>query len=270
MAPSIALRSLSYQYFQESPPALRDVTLEIPPGRCAAILGPTGSGKTTLLHLLSGILGSQFTTGKAVGSVSIGDEEYTPLPPRVLFPFAGYLMQDAALQLSGVKDTVEEEVAFSLDNLNTTGEERRRKVESVLSILRIGHLAGRRPSQLSGGELQRVALASVLVSEPPLLLLDEPVSALDSLALHSMTSLVRSLVPRTTVIIADSGIEFGLAAADLFIVMKEGSPVFSGGRSEFLGSLDTFSEYLPIALWKELLTQSKTLTIDSRIRKMLV
>ena len=268
MAPSITIQSLSYRYFEEAPQALRDVTFHIPSGACAAILGSAGAGKTTLLHILSGILGSQFTTGKAMGTVAIGDNEFFPFPSRVLFPQVGYLMQDAPLQLSGIKGTVAEEIAFTLDNMNISGDERRHRVAAILSALAIGHLSYRKPTQLSGGELQRVALASVLVAEPSLLLLDEPVNALDSLAQHTMTTLVRSLKGKTTVVITDSGIEFALAAADLFLVLDAGQIVFSGTRRQFLDSLGAFSRNLSVASWKDLLVQSKTKTSNPRVNKV--
>jgi energy-coupling factor transporter ATP-binding protein EcfA2 len=268
MAQSINIRSLSYRYFEEAPPALRDVTLSIPSGSCTAILGSAGAGKTTLLHILSGILGSQFTTGKAEGAVEIGDNEFLPIPSRALFPQVGYLMQDAPLQLSGIKGTVLEEVAFTLDNLNVPGNERKRRVAAILSALAISHLAHRKPTRLSGGELQRVALASVLVAEPSLLLLDEPVNALDSLAQHAMTSLVRSLKGKTTVVIADSGINFALSAADLFVVLDAGQMVFSGTRRQFLDSLEAFSLNLSVEPWKDILAQSKIRTINQRVNKV--
>lgn len=269
MAPSINIQSLSYQYFEEAPPALRDVTLNIPSGSCAAVLGSAGAGKTTLLHILSGILGSQFTTGKGKGAVTIGNKEFLPIPSRVLFPEVGYLMQDAPLQLSGIKETVAEEVAFTLDNMDISGAERQRRVAEILSALTIGHLAHRKPTQLSGGELQRVALASVLVAQPSLLLLDEPVNALDSLAQHTMTSLVRSIKGKTTVVIADSGIEFALAAADLFLVLDAGQIVFSGTRRQFLDSLDMFSGHLSVVPWKEIVEQSKNTKINPRMSRVL-
>jgi energy-coupling factor transporter ATP-binding protein EcfA2 len=177
-------------------------------------------------------------------------------------------MQDAPLQLSGIKGTVLEEVAFTLDNLNVPGNERKRRVAAILSALAISHLAHRKPTRLSGGELQRVALASVLVAEPSLLLLDEPVNALDSLAQHAMTSLVRSLKGKTTVVIADSGINFALSAADLFVVLDAGQMVFSGTRRQFLDSLEAFSLNLSVEPWKDILAQSKIRTINQRVNKV--
>jgi energy-coupling factor transporter ATP-binding protein EcfA2 len=269
MAPSIEIRTLSYQYFEGAPSVLTNVTLHVPSGSCTAILGSAGAGKTTLLQILSGVIGSQFTTGKASGSVSIGGNEYVPIPSRVLFPEVGYLMQDASLQLSGIKETVAEELGFTLDNLDIGGEERTGRISALLADLGLLHLASRKPTQLSGGELQRTALASILVANPSLLLLDEPVNALDSLAQQRMVKVTRSLKGTATVIVADAGIAFPLAVADLFVVMDAGTILFSGNRREFLDSLESFAAHLPVSLWSEILRRNGTTATDRRIRRIL-
>ena len=268
MVPTIDIRSLHYQYFEGTPSVLTDINLHVPSGSCAALLGPAGAGKTTLLQVLSGVVGSQFTTGKADGRILIGDQEFLPIPSRVLFPEVGYLMQDASVQLSGIKETVAEELAFSLDNLGITGDERSRRVSAALSEFDLAHLAHRAPSRLSGGELQRVALASLLVSNPSLLLLDEPISALDSMAQQRMVSFIRSAKRTATVLLSDSGIDFALAVADLFVVMDGGRILFTGNRNQFLNSLQSFSHLLPISLWDEVLSQSRRMTVDSRITRI--
>jgi len=269
MAPGIEIRSLSFSYFEGAPSALSDISLHAGPNTCMAILGPSGAGKTTLLQILSGIAGAQFTTAVATGSITIGDSSYSPFPDRVLFPDVGYFMQDASVQLSGIKESVEEELGFTLDNLGVNDEEKSRRVLSVTSTLDIDHLRKRRPDQLSGGELQRVALGSLLVAGPRLLLLDEPLNALDSLAQQRLAALVRSLKATTTVIITDSSIDFSLAVADLFIVMDRGRIKFSGTRGRFLDSLDSFSQILPVTQWNDLITASRTITIEPRILRIL-
>jgi len=269
MAPSVSIRSLHYQYFDGAPFALKDLSVHIASGSCTALLGPSGAGKTTLLQILSGIIGAQFTTGKASGSVLIGDDEFRPIPQKVLFPSVGYLMQDASVQLSGIKETVEEELAFALDNMGIDGYERRERVSQALSRLDLGRLANRRPHQLSGGELQRTALASILVARPSLLVLDEPVNALDSLGQQRMVNVLRSLKSSTTVLFADSGIEFALAVADTFLVMQGGSILFSGTRNQFLNSLDSFYDLLPVNQWSEVVRKWGKTTVHPRVAGLL-
>ncbi len=269
MAPSVDIRSLHYQYFDGAPYALRDISIQIGSGSCTALLGPSGAGKTTLLQILSGIIGAQFTTGKAGGSISIGSDEFRPIPPTILFPSVGYLMQDASVQLSGIKETVAEELAFTLDNMGLRESERHERVSQVLAHLDLGRLASRHPNQLSGGELQRTALASILIARPSLLLLDEPINALDSLGQQRLANIVRSLRSSTTVLFADSGIEFALAVADTVVVMESGNVIFSGTCNQFLGALDSFSNQLPVSQWVETTRQRRNGRMHPRVAGIL-
>ncbi len=256
MAPSIAIKDLSFRYFETADPVFSGLNLDFLAGSCCAILGPTGSGKTTLLQLLSGIIGSQFQTSVASGSVTVGDTRYDPIPPRVLFPVAGYVMQDPSLQLSGVKETVREEIAFTLDNLNIAPEDQQQQLDDILATFRIQALAQRSPSRLSGGELQRVALASILVAAPTLLLLDEPATALDGHTQQILRSVLHSLKGNSTIILSDTSLEFSLGVADHFVIFDRGSVVFSGSRPELLNSLVQFEHLLPLEHWADLFAES--------------
>jgi ABC-type Fe3+/spermidine/putrescine transport system ATPase subunit len=148
--------------------AVRDISLSIRPGEFYTLLGPAGSGKTTLLRLLAG-----FVTPDA-GRIVVDDEAIDAVPPwkRNL----GMVFQDGALwpHLS-----VGENVAFGLRERGISGEPLARKVAAALAQVGLAGLEARRPSQLSGAQPQRVALARILVIQPRLLLLDEPLSNLD-------------------------------------------------------------------------------------------
>jgi len=149
--------------------ALDDVSLEIQPGEFFTLLGPSGCGKTTMLRILAGLE----TPDR--GTVHIGDHEVTSVPPHrrsVNTVFQSY----ALFTHNNVRDNI----GFGLRMRGVPRAERYRRVESVAGFIRITELLDRYVDQLSGGQQQRIALARALINEPDLLLLDEPLSALDA------------------------------------------------------------------------------------------
>lgn len=169
------LESVSYAY--ESTPALADVTLNIEQGARVALLGANGSGKSTLLRLLNGLdfpqSGALRFRERTLAAVQFEKDEFA-------FDFrrrVGLVFQNPDVQL--FNPTVFDEVAFAPLQLRWTDDEVRRRVNETLEAMEIGGLRDRPPHRLSGGEKKRVALASVLVLDPEVLLLDEPTAALD-------------------------------------------------------------------------------------------
>jgi ABC-type Fe3+/spermidine/putrescine transport system ATPase subunit len=149
--------------------ALRDISLDIAPGEYFVLLGPSGSGKTLLLESLCGLRQANF------GRIVIGGVDVTGLEPRQRQ--VGYVPQDYALF---PHLTVRSNVAFGIrDSAASDGKGRVQRVDELLQTMGLSQLAQRRPAGLSGGEKQRVALARALAVRPQVLLLDEPVSALD-------------------------------------------------------------------------------------------
>lgn len=148
--------------------ALDNVSLTIPDGRFMTLLGPSGSGKTTLLMAIAGF------TKPDSGNVLLGERNITSLPPEARnfgMVFQGYALFPHL--------SVAENVAFSLRMRKVGRADMEKRVRSVLDMVQLSHLADRFPRALSGGQQQRVALARALVFEPRVLLLDEPLSALD-------------------------------------------------------------------------------------------
>ncbi len=148
--------------------ALDDVTLAFPDGGFFGLLGPSGSGKSTLLRAIAGFVQPDS------GRVWIGDRDVTdtPVEDREI----GMVFQNYALFPNM---TVAENVAFGLRVRHVPGPERQRRVAEALDLVHLGAQAGRRPDALSGGQRQRVAMARAIVTRPRVLLLDEPLSALD-------------------------------------------------------------------------------------------
>lgn len=170
--------------------SLAGVSFALPAGRHGILMGRTGSGKTTLLEALCGL--------KPVvsGSIRLDGTEVTPLKPAARG--IGYVPQDGALFPSM---TVREHLGFALTVRRRPAAEIARRVEDLSALLGIGHLLGRRPQGLSGGEAQRVALGRALAGEPSVLCLDEPLSALDDDTREEMAVMLQAIRTRTGVTI---------------------------------------------------------------------
>jgi ABC-type Fe3+/spermidine/putrescine transport system ATPase subunit len=162
----VRVEALSKSY--GATPALDEVTLTFPDGGFFGLLGPSGSGKTTLLRAIAGFVAPDS------GRVFIGDRpvERVPVEDRQI----GMVFQSYALFPNM---TVAENIAFGLEVRRVPGPERKARVAEVLDLVHLGDLATRKPHQLSGGQRQRVAMARAIVTRPRVLLLDEPLSALD-------------------------------------------------------------------------------------------
>ncbi|HUQ21825.1 MAG TPA: ATP-binding cassette domain-containing protein [Gaiellaceae bacterium] len=171
----VAVDRLSFSYPCSSP-ALRDVSLALEPGEVVALLGPSGSGKSTLIRALAGLV-PHFHGGRFEGRVVVAGLDTRDTRPAALAGTVATVFQDPEDQV--VMTIVANEVAFGLENLGVAPSEIWRRVERALDSVDALHLWGRKTTELSGGELQRVCLASALALEPRLLLLDEPTSQLD-------------------------------------------------------------------------------------------
>jgi len=168
--------------------ALRGVTLAVPEGDYVAIVGPSGSGKSTLMHLLGGL------DRPSSGTLRIGGRDVAALRPdelaKVRNRTVGFVFQSFHLL---TRTTALDNVALPLVYRGVRGGERRRRAASTLDRVGLGHRLGHRPSQLSGGEQQRVAIARALVSEPRVVLADEPTGNLDSATGAEVLALLEQL-----------------------------------------------------------------------------
>ncbi len=205
--------------------SLRDVTFEVEEGEYLVILGPTGSGKTLLLECLCGL--NRIDDGR----VEIGSVDVTDFEPRDRG--IGYVPQDYALF---PHKTVEKNVAFGLTVIRRPAAMIRDRVDNMLSLVGISHLGSRRPVGLSGGEKQRVALARALAVSPRVLLLDEPVSAVDEQSRDHLCGELKRLhraTGLTTIHVCHNFSEM-LAVADRVAVMDQGRIIQVGSPSELL------------------------------------
>ena len=252
MANAIDIRNFSFRYGSASASALSDVSLSIVRGSCCALLGASKSGKSTLLHACSGSLGrivSQFT---AKGEIEILGTLHTPMPATILFPQVALAHQEASLMLSGMYETVREELQLTLDSLESDEQSAQQRIQWVLRLLAVEQLAERNPVTLSGGELHKVAIGTVLVSQPPILLLDEPTVGLDQHSQFELAHIIRTLSSTLTVVFSEATIDLALLSADRIAVLHGGRIQFQGEREEFLNRLDEFEDTLPKRTWTDI------------------
>jgi energy-coupling factor transporter ATP-binding protein EcfA2 len=170
---------LTFTYPEAGGPALREVSLEIEPGEVVAVLGPSGSGKSTLLRAFAGLV-PHFHGGRFEGRVEVAGRDTRSIRPAELAGTVASVVQDPEELI--IVSRVIREVAFGLENIGTAPKDIVGRAHEALAAVGSGHLADRDVAELSGGELQRVCLASAVALRPQLLLLDEPTSQLDPVA----------------------------------------------------------------------------------------
>jgi energy-coupling factor transport system ATP-binding protein len=231
--PALAVEGLSYSYPRAPAPALAEVSLEIAPGEFVLLAGRSASGKSTLLRAASGLV-PHFHGGTLDGEVSVAGIDALATGPGELAAVVGYVAQDPETQV--VSTTVAAEIELPLELRGDSPADRARAVEEVALALAIPHLLGRAVDTLSGGELQRVALAASLVTRPRLVLLDEPTSQLDPVSGDELVWLLRRLNEEwgVAVLLAEHRLERCLAAADRVLSMSAGRVAFDGPPAEFL------------------------------------
>jgi energy-coupling factor transport system ATP-binding protein len=187
----IVLEGASYRYPGSPEWALEPVSLEVRPGEVVGVRGANESGKTTLCLVASG-LAPVVVGGELRGRVLVDGRPTVELRPHELALRCGVLFDNPAAQITGLHRTVADEVAFGPCNVGLPVPEVHERVRAALAMLGIGHLAGRDPGRLSGGEAQLVALAGLLALRPAHLVLDEPTSRLDP----ELTALVADAIGR--------------------------------------------------------------------------
>ncbi len=220
------VESLSYAY-PDGPAAVRDLTLELAAGEIVALLGPSGSGKSSVLRALAGLV-PHFHGGRFSGRVVVGSEDTRMVGPARLAGTVASVFQDPEDQV--VMTVVANEVAFGLENLGAEPAAIWPRVDAALAAVGAGHLRGRRTTELSGGELQRVCLASALALEPCLLLLDEPTSQLDRAGADAFLAAVTAA--GCAVVLSEQRIERVLEVAQRVLYVEEGRLLFDGPVAE--------------------------------------
>ena len=172
------LEDVSYKYPLEDREILKNINLDIKKGEFWAVIGKNGSGKTTLCNVLRRFV-PDFYKGELKGKITLEGKELKDYSAKEIVQKVGFVFQNPFTQISGVKETVFEEIAFGLENLALDAEYIKKRVEETLKLLRIEELRDKNPYELSGGQGQKVALASIIAMDPEIMVIDEPTSQLD-------------------------------------------------------------------------------------------
>lgn len=221
----IEVKDLKYRYPGTTELALDGVSFTVEKGEFIGIAGENGAGKSSLSQALLGLI-PQFYKGAYGGSVTVCGMDARNTPVSELCRHVGLVFQNPFNQLSGAKDTVYDEVGYGLQNLGFSPEEIRTRVESVLRCFGIWEYRDRNPFDLSGGQLQRVAICSVLAMKPDVLILDEPTSQLDPEGSEEVFHTVDELTKMgITIIMIEQKIEKLAGYCDRVLLMHQGHVV---------------------------------------------
>lgn len=230
----IELKEISYQYPTSQKPTLQNVSFSIQKGEFCSIIGPNGAGKTTLCNVIRGFI-PHFYKGNLQGDVRIDGKSTKDLSIGELALKVGFVFQNPFTQVSGVAETVFEEIAFGLENLGVEADEIHERVEKVLQLTRIQSLRDRNPFELSGGQLQRVALASIIVMEPEILVIDEPTSQLDPEGTEEVFEIIKLMKEQQkTIVLVEHKMELIAEFADHVVLIDEGKVILDGTKEEVL------------------------------------
>jgi energy-coupling factor transport system ATP-binding protein len=237
----INVEHLTYSYPHAAQPAIQDVSLEVDEGEFLLLAGESGAGKSTLLRALNGLV-PHFYGGRIAGQVRVAGHDPVAEGPAAMSAVVGLVFQDPEAQV--VADTVEDELAFAMENAGLPQATMRKRIEEVLDQLSIAHLRGRRLSTLSGGERQRVAIGAVLTLQPRILVLDEPTSQLDPQAaeevLDTLVKLNQDL--GLTIILSEHRLERVVQHVDRIVFLGRRAeagptPILSGPPGEVLAEM---------------------------------
>ncbi|ASQ47877.1 energy-coupling factor ABC transporter ATP-binding protein [Leptotrichia sp. HSP-334] len=232
----IEIKNFSYKYPLEDKNVLENLNLKIETGEFWAIVGKNGSGKTTFCNALRRFV-PDFYKGEVTGKIVIDGKNLKDFNPKELVTKVGFVFQNPFTQISGVKDTVFEEIAYGLENLAVEKEKIIKRVNETLKLLEIEHLKDKNPQEMSGGQKQRVALASIIVMDPEILVIDEPTSQLDPKGTQDIFKIINIMAKKgKTIILVEHKLELIAEYAEKIVVLDEGKIILSGDKKEILNN----------------------------------
>ena len=216
----IHIQNVSFTYEQADTPSLKNINLSVKTGECVLLCGKSGCGKTTLIRLLCGML-PDFYNGVFTGSVSVKGIDPVTAPMYEIAKTVGTVFQNPRTQFYTVNTT--SEIAFGCENFGMEPKLIRDRVYETADALHINSLLDRNIFQLSGGEKQKIAFASIYAVNPDIYVLDEPSSNLDNHAINELRSMLQFLKAHgKTIVIAEHRIRYLKELADRAVYMKEG------------------------------------------------
>ncbi len=241
----IEIRGLCFRYSGSEEMVLRNIDLSIDEGEFVLITGPTGCGKSTLLRCMNGLIPHLYS-GDYKGSVKVMNLNPVNTPPYIISQHAGMVLQNPENQLFSL--SVEGDIAFALENIGLNREEMVKRVETVLKLLRLEEIRKRSPYELSGGQKQKVAIASILALQPKILLLDEPTSSLDPRSAKSIIDALAWLCKdkKLTVIITEHRLDLLVQYLSKLVIMDSGKIVYNDHPRNVFEKISLEDTIIPI------------------------
>lgn len=231
----VSLRHLSFTYRHDHDAVLHDITVSAPLNSIIGIIGNHNAGKTTLCRIMAGIIPNMMA-GDLQGNVEIGALS----PTQNWSGFnqqTGFVLQDPGSQLSGLADTVADEIAFDLLNHGVDEAAIQQRVADVAAQLQLTDQLDQSPDSLSGGQLQRLAIATAIVTQPSILLLDDPTSEMDPQGREEFFTWLKG-IKDTTIFIVSNEIDDLCEIADRLWVLENGELVSQGTPGKVINSLE--------------------------------
>ncbi|MCF8885141.1 MAG: ABC transporter ATP-binding protein [Nitrososphaerota archaeon] len=233
----IDVEDLWFKYAGSDQWVLRNICLEVEEGEFVLIAGKSGCGKSTLLKCFNGLI-PHFYEGEFKGKVEVCGLDTREYPPYILSQYAGMVFQNPDNQLFAL--SVEADIAFALENIALPREEIRERVDWAIKVLGIEDLRERSPVELSSGQKQKVAIASILAMKPKVMLLDEPTSSLDPVSAKQLVELIAELNRRhgLTIVITEHRIDMLLPYISRIVVIEDGEIALDGDPRQVLEKYD--------------------------------
>ena len=245
--PLVEVERLTFRYRRASEPAIRDLSLTVRAGEVVLVAGPSGCGKSTLIRAINGLIPHAYP-GELGGVVRVEGRSTKELRLRDIARTVGTVLQDPAKQIVGA--TVESELAFGPENLGLPRDEILARIASVVDRAGIENLRGRETSALSGGERQLLAMAGILMMQPRLYVVDEPLANLDAATAARLLGILRSLAnDGHAVVIVEHRVEEALdLEPDRVLYLEEGRERYHGPLDGFLRVADPDAVKLPFEI----------------------
>ncbi len=243
----LKIHDLTFTYPGQKIPALSSVNADITPGKLVLVTGPSGSGKSTLLHCING-LATQHYGGSAEGEISVAGREIAGKSLWQISELVGTVFQNPNTQFFQL--TVEDEIVFGLEHAGLDRATIERQLIRALQDVEIEHLRHRDLFTLSSGEKQKVALASILAMDQPLILLDEPTANLDIAAIHELKEIFKKIKKQgRTILVSEHRLWYLRELADQLIVIKDGQIAYDG-QPNILKSTE-FRDAIGLRIWEQ-------------------
>lgn len=231
--PIIHIKNLTFTYAGLEKPSIKNINFNAYRGEFIVLTGPSGCGKTTLCRCLNGLI-PNFYSGEMKGEVYVCGLNTKEHSTSELAKHVGFVFQNPENQLFSL--TIERDVAFGLENLGLPKKEIKERVEWALKVVGITHLREKAPYELSGGQQQKAAIASVLSMKPEIIVLDEPTSFLDPKSALEILKVIQNLNKQfgITVILVEHRLDFVAQFANRIVIMNDGEIALDGEPSKVL------------------------------------